>query len=70
MVEIHQELVDTPAQTGGGDDPKYRLIYAKSKVYINPTVYSRDNMAGFVAIVKRVRIASFLSELYGSLGDT
>jgi TBC1 domain family member 15 len=70
MVEIQQEPVDTPAQGGGGDDAKYRLIYAKSKVYINPTVYARDNIPGFVAIVKRVRMSSFLFELYSSLSNT
>ena len=64
MVEIHQEHVETPAQAG--DDAKYRLIYAKSKVYINPTVYARDNIPGFVAIVKRVRVEFFLFELYNS----
>ncbi|THH13431.1 hypothetical protein EW146_g6779 [Bondarzewia mesenterica] len=35
------------------DDAKYRLIYAKSKVYVNPTAYARDNIPGFAAIVKR-----------------
>jgi TBC1 domain family member 15 len=69
MVEIQQELVQTPAQGGGEDDAKYRLIYAKSKVYVNPTVYARDNIPGFVTIVKRVRIASFLFELYSSLSN-
>ncbi|KAJ7063215.1 rab-GTPase-TBC domain-containing protein [Mycena amicta] len=35
------------------EDAKYRLVYTKSKVYINPTAYARDNVPGFVAIVKR-----------------
>jgi hypothetical protein len=65
MVEIQQEPISTPPQ--GDDGARYRLIYAKSKVYINLTVYARDNIPGFVAIVKRVRIASFLFELYISL---
>ena len=36
------------------DDDKYRLVYSKSKVYVNPTAYARDNIPGFVALVKRV----------------
>jgi hypothetical protein len=54
MVEIIQTATDTPP-TQGEDDAKYRLVYTKSKVYVNPTAYARDNIAGFVAIVKRVR---------------
>lgn len=34
-------------------DAKYRLLYTKSKVYVNPTAYSRDNIPGFIALVKR-----------------
>lgn len=37
------------------DGRKYRLLYTKSKVYVNPTAYARDNIPGFVAIVKLVR---------------
>lgn len=33
---------------------RFRLLYSKSKVYVNPTVYARDNIPGFVALVKRV----------------
>jgi len=33
----------------------YRLLYSKSKVYVNPTPYARDNIPGFVALVKKVR---------------
>jgi hypothetical protein len=55
MVEIRQETTDTPSPPGE-DEAKYRLIYTKSKVYVNPTAYARDNIPGFVAIVKRVRI--------------
>ena len=54
MVEIKQETVDPPPQHAE-DGAKYRLIYAKSKVYVNPTAYARDNIAGFATIVKRVR---------------
>lgn len=32
---------------------KHRLLYSKSKVYVNPTPYSRDNIPGFVALVKK-----------------
>ena len=54
MVEIKQEMADVPSPQGD-DGAKYRLIYAKSKVYVNPTAYARDNIPGFVTIVKRVR---------------
>ncbi|KII88599.1 hypothetical protein PLICRDRAFT_41787 [Plicaturopsis crispa FD-325 SS-3] len=35
------------------EDEKYRLVYSKSKVYVNPTAYARDNISGFVALVRR-----------------
>ncbi|KIK59737.1 hypothetical protein GYMLUDRAFT_44173 [Collybiopsis luxurians FD-317 M1] len=35
------------------EDAKYRLLYTKSKVYVNPTAYARDNIPGFLALVKR-----------------
>ncbi|KAF7322908.1 hypothetical protein HMN09_00070300 [Mycena chlorophos] len=49
MVEIRK----SPGPTDDTDDAKYRLVYTKSKVYVNPTAYARDNVPGFVAIVKR-----------------
>jgi hypothetical protein len=48
MVEIKSHEIIAP------DEDKYRLIYSKSKVYVNPTAYARDNIPGFVALVKRV----------------
>jgi hypothetical protein len=54
MVEIKR--VETPAVTLSEEDQKYRLLYSKSKVYVNPTAYARDNIPGFVAFVKRVRV--------------
>ncbi|KAF9532912.1 rab-GTPase-TBC domain-containing protein [Crepidotus variabilis] len=39
--------------SGTDEDDKYRLLYSKSKVYVNPTAYARDNIPGFVTIVKR-----------------
>ncbi|TFY72367.1 hypothetical protein EVG20_g605 [Dentipellis fragilis] len=62
MVEIKREsehgasASTVPSQAQ--DDAKYRLIYAKSKVYVNPTAYARDNIPGFVTIVKREAFAS------------
>ncbi|KAF8326026.1 rab-GTPase-TBC domain-containing protein [Cantharellus anzutake] len=35
------------------EDAKHRLLYSKSRVYVHPTPYSRDNIPGFVALVKR-----------------
>jgi hypothetical protein len=55
MVEIKRETTDDQS-TLVQDGAKYRLIYTKSKVYVNPTAYARDNIPGFVAIVKRVRV--------------
>lgn len=55
MVEIKRETTDDQS-TQVLDGAKYRLIYTKSKVYVNPTAYARDNIPGFVAIVKRVRV--------------
>ncbi|PFH54408.1 hypothetical protein AMATHDRAFT_186423 [Amanita thiersii Skay4041] len=51
MVEIkHSDIPSTPCIP---DEDKYRLVYSKSKVYVNPTAYARDNIPGFVALVKR-----------------
>jgi hypothetical protein len=50
------------ALDGDGEDAKYQLVYSKSKVYVNPTAYSRDNIPGFVAIVKRVGEVFVMSE--------
>lgn len=55
MVEIQR----TQSENSGSFSPsteeesKYRLLYSKSKVYVNPTAYARDNIPGFVALVKR-----------------
>ena len=57
MVEIKRETTDDQP-TQEQDGAKYRLIYTKSKVYVNPTAYARDNIPGFAAIVKRVRLPS------------
>lgn len=59
MVEIrHSDLPDSgePKSKAAEDDDKYRLVYSKSKVYVNPTAYARDNIPGFVALVKRVSL--------------
>jgi hypothetical protein len=57
MVEIKRQTTEDLSTTHheDSDGSKYRLLYTKSKVYINPTAYARDNIPGFVAIVKRVR---------------
>lgn len=62
MVEIKREAA-APSQPGptvadASEEDKYRLIYSKSKVYVNPTAYARDNIPGFVALVKRVCLSS------------
>src|ERR1700754_2238733 len=35
-------------------DCPHVLLYSRSKVYIHPTAYSRDNIPGWLALVKRV----------------
>ncbi|PIL24042.1 hypothetical protein GSI_13793 [Ganoderma sinense ZZ0214-1] len=46
-------LAASGSSADSSDDGKYRLIYSKSKVYVNPTAYARDNIPGFVALVKK-----------------
>lgn len=58
MVEIksgRQSPRPGPSRQPDEEESKNRLIYSKSKVYVNPTAYARDNIPGFVALVKRVR---------------
>lgn len=67
MVEIQR----TQSESSGSLSPsaeeesKYRLLYSKSRVYVNPTAYARDNIPGFVALVKRVssQVSSRISRL-------
>ena len=57
MVEIQRtQSEDTDLSPTSGEEKKYRLLYSKSRVYVNPTAYARDNIPGFVVLVKRVRI--------------
>lgn len=44
----------SPVDVGDREEDKFRLVFSKSKVYVNPTAYARDNIPGFVALVKRV----------------
>ncbi|KAL6300547.1 rab-GTPase-TBC domain-containing protein [Sparassis latifolia] len=56
MVEIRNESPASQFPASAADnseDGKYRLVYTKSKVYVNPTAFARDNIPGFVALVKR-----------------
>ncbi|KAG6832365.1 hypothetical protein H0H92_002633 [Tricholoma furcatifolium] len=53
MVEIKRTDLPPIPSTSSLEDDRYRLIYSKSKVYVNPTAYARDNIPGFVALVKR-----------------
>lgn len=50
--------------------PHTLLVYAKSKVYTHPSSYSRDNLPGWLTIVKRGRGDFLLSWIPESLvGD-
>ncbi|KAF8212330.1 rab-GTPase-TBC domain-containing protein [Mycena galopus ATCC 62051] len=54
MVEIKRtDDLQSPMADLNLEDTKYRLVYTRSKVYVNPTAYARDNIPGFVALVKR-----------------
>ncbi|KAF5391468.1 hypothetical protein D9757_002033 [Collybiopsis confluens] len=54
MVEIKRTDPRPAAQSKDDEeDSKYRLLYTKSKVYVNPTAYARDNIPGFLSLVKR-----------------
>jgi hypothetical protein len=55
MVEIKRtDVIESPANLlSTHSEEKHRLVYSKSKVYVNPTAYARDNIPGFVALVKR-----------------
>jgi TBC1 domain family member 15 len=68
MVAIERSPKTDGVGSGGGrqssallEEDKYRLVYSKSKVYVNPTAYARDNIPGFVSLVKRVRSTFQLS---------
>ncbi|KAG9318717.1 hypothetical protein JVU11DRAFT_815 [Chiua virens] len=54
MVEIKRmsDDDDNTLSASADEESKYRLLYSKSKVYVNPTAYARDNIPGFVALVK------------------
>ncbi|KAL5532677.1 GYP7 [Sanghuangporus sanghuang] len=54
MVEIKRE--EHPlmhSSVSDEENEKYRLLYSKSKVYVHPTAYAKDNIPGFVTLVKR-----------------
>jgi TBC1 domain family member 15 len=55
QTESMVEIKHTPnAQEQDEQDRRYSLLYSKSKVYVQPTAYARDNVPGFVAIVRKV----------------
>ena len=55
MVEIKRgEDPLMQSATEDEENGKYRLLYSKSKVYVHPTAYAKDNIPGFVTLVKRV----------------
>ncbi|KXN82062.1 GTPase-activating protein GYP7 [Leucoagaricus sp. SymC.cos] len=59
MVEItHPDRTGSSSSSSrvlahSGEEDRCRLVYSKSRVYVNPTAYARDNIPGFVALVKR-----------------
>lgn len=67
MVEIRREEENPRSPQLGNsvlEEEKYRLLYSKSKVYIHPTAYARDNIPGFVVLVKRVSSAARVPRIY------
>ncbi|CAE6417113.1 hypothetical protein BN14_00283 [Rhizoctonia solani AG-1 IB] len=57
MVSIKPPSPPVETEAERDEQAKYRLIYSKSKVYIHPTAYARDNIPGFISIVKRDAIS-------------
>lgn len=58
MVQITR---NDSSETDGPAPHRDQLLYSKSKVYVHPTAYARDNIPGFVALTKRVSRASAAS---------
>jgi TBC1 domain family member 15 len=54
MVEIKRTRT-VEAKEADESTANHRLLYSKSKVYVYPTPYARDNIPGFMALVKKVR---------------
>ena len=50
MVQVSKASSSTAASATANDG---LLVYAKSKVYTHPSSYSRDNVSGWISIVKR-----------------
>lgn len=65
MVEIKRSHVGKSSAVEN-ESFDHRLLYSKSKVYVNPTPYSRDNIPGFVALVKKVCIMRFMGKCANS----
>lgn len=53
MVEIEHAPQTGELNEQDEQDRRYSLLYSKSKVYVQPTAYARDNVPGFVAIVRK-----------------
>ena len=41
------------APAGVGDADEFTLLWSKSKVYVHPTPYARDNVAGYIAVLRK-----------------
>lgn len=69
MVEIkntEEGRSPSPLEDISDEGVKYRLLYSKSKVYVQPTAYAKDNIPGFAVLVKRV---DTLSGLFTFIAD-
>lgn len=71
MVEIKREDIagSSRPRDHTDEDDKYRLVYSKSKVYVNPTAYAKDNIPGFVALVKRVGLLKLRQSDWDTIPD-
>ncbi|CAE6491467.1 unnamed protein product [Rhizoctonia solani] len=71
MVSIKPPSPPADTEAERDEQARYMLIYSKSKVYVHPTAYARDNIPGFVSIVKRDAISPtyFLTWVPESLLD-
>lgn len=65
--ELVKVSLRRPASTRDNDDGLAHLVYAKSKVYIHPSSYSRDNVPGWIAVTRRAKRDFLLSWIPESL---
>lgn len=54
---------EAAAKSSEAERDEHHLVYSKSKVYVHPTPYAKDNVPGYVALVRKVS-ARLLASTY------